>query len=241
MSASNGSRVSVILPVHNQADHIEEVVHAHLRALDGLPVEHELVLVANGCSDRSAEICGLLAVELPTVRTLELADGGWGRAVKAGLQAADGDLLCYTNSARTAPEILTLMLAYSLAYPDVVLKANRRARDGWQRRIGSVLYTVECRTLFNLASWDVNGTPKVFPRRFEELLRLGSDDDLIDVEFLAVCQREGYPIIEVPILVNTRHSGASTTNYISAVRMYAGALRLWSALRVQADDESRRS
>jgi hypothetical protein len=74
--------------------------------------------------------------------------------------------------------------------------------------------------------WDVNGTPKVFPRSFDKLMRLRRDDDLIDAEFNATCAREGYPVVEVPILATERQGGKSTTNYGSAVKMYAGALRL---------------
>jgi hypothetical protein len=72
----------------------------------------------------------------------------------------------------------------------------------------------------------VNGTPKVFPRSFSKLLELERDDDLIDVEFLVACLREGYPLIEVPILATERHGAESTTSYRSAVRLYTGAWRM---------------
>lgn len=217
---------SIILPAYNQADHIEGIVDGYLRALASLPGDHELLLVPNNSTDGTEEVCAGLEASRPGVRSVALADGGWGRAVKAGLDAATGERLCYTNSARTSPEILTLMLAYSLAYGEVVLKANRRMRDSIVRRAGSVLYNMECRALMNLASWDINGTPKVFPRKFSALLELRRDDDLIDAEFLAVCAAEEYPLIEVPLLITQRHGGRSTTNLRSAARMYAGAFRL---------------
>jgi hypothetical protein len=157
--------------------------------------------------------------------------GGWGRAVKAGLGAADGETLCYTNSARTSPQALAMMLAYSLAFDGVVLKANRRARDNLLRRLGSVIYNLECRALLNLATWDINGTPKIFPRSFGALLDLASEDDMIDAEFLAICSRESYPVVEVPILLTKRHGGKSTTNLGSAFAMYTGAWRVRKQLQ----------
>jgi hypothetical protein len=153
-------------------------------------------------------------------------EGGGGRAVRAGLAEARGELVCYTNSARTAPEMLTLCLVYAMAYPGVVVKANRRLRESWRRRLGSLLYNLECRALFDIAVWDVNGTPKVFPRRYEQLLALEREDDLIDAEFNWICKREGYPIVEVPILGTPRLGGKSTTNVRSALRMYVGAWKL---------------
>lgn len=219
--------VSIVLPVHNQADHIEEVVRQHVDRLAGLNTEHELLLVPNACRDESPSICARLERELDSVRSLPLAEGGWGVAVQAGLEAARGDLLCYTNSARTTPEELTLLVLYGTIFPEVVVKANRKVRERLARRVGSLLYNLECRTLFDLSCWDVNGTPKVFPRQFGELLRLRSRDDLIDAEFCAVCRKLEYPMVEVPIFSTRRYGGRSTTSYGSAVRLYSGAYRAW--------------
>jgi glycosyltransferase involved in cell wall biosynthesis len=135
--------VSIILPVHNQADHIDGVVGGYLSVVQRLQLEVDLVLVVNKCTDRSMDVCRRLAERHLEVRTLELVDGGWGRAVRAGLASARGDLLCYANSARTSPEILALMLSYARVYPEVVLKANRRIRDSVIRRAGSLLYNLE--------------------------------------------------------------------------------------------------
>jgi glycosyltransferase involved in cell wall biosynthesis len=221
--------VSIILPIHNQADHLQEIVDEYEAALQRLQQPHELLLVENGSRDDSLALCHALEARYPTVRTLRSERGGWGRAVKLGLQSARGDLLCYTNSARTTPQDLLLMLLYASAYPNVVVKANRKIREGTRRRLGSLLYNIECRWLFDLANWDINGTPKVFPRAFEHLLRLSRDDDLIDAEFSVICRREQYPMIEVPIFSTRRHGGRSTTNLGSAVKMYWGAYKLWRA------------
>ncbi len=223
--------ISIILPVYNQADHIGEIVEEYEAALAGVDRRHETLLVVNGCRDNSLEVCRALEAKHPAVRAVHSQPGGWGLAVKLGLEQAQGDLLCYTNSARTASRDLTLCLLYALTYPDVVVKANRKIRDSAFRRLGSLIYNLECRALFDLANWDINGTPKVFPRHFEGLLALQRDDDLIDAEFSAVCRDTDYPIVEIPILSSTRHGGKSTTRIRSAVRMYWGAYRLWQARR----------
>ena len=218
--------VSIVLPVHNQADHIDGVVEGYLTVLRRLRLDADLMLVTNACTDDSPGVCRRLAERHRQVETLEQSPGGWGRAVRAGLAGAGGDLLCYANSARTSPEILALMLSYARAYPEVVLKANRRIRDNVVRRAGSLLYNLECRALFNMPTWDVNGTPKLFPRSFHKLLELRSPGDLIDAEFMLACQRESYPVIEVPLLATTRLGGRSTTSWRSAARMYRGAVGL---------------
>ena len=157
------SLISVVLPVYNQADHVELVVREYEEVLERLPVPHELVLVVNGSTDASLDICRALESELDTVRVVHSEIAGWGRAVRLGLEAARGDLLCYTNLARTSPEDLTLLLLYATVQPDVVVKANRKIRDSATRRIASLLYNLECCALFDLSYWDVNGNSEGLP------------------------------------------------------------------------------
>jgi glycosyltransferase involved in cell wall biosynthesis len=218
---------SVVLPVCNQGDHIEAVLGEYVEVLSRLDFPYELLPVVNGPRrDRSLEICTQAAARFPVIRPLAIDEGGWGRAVRAGLAQARGDLLCYANSARTTGKDLLLVLLYASIHTDSVVKASRRIRESWRRRLGSLIYNLECRALFDLPYWDVNGTPKAFHRRLSRLLELTRDDDLIDLEFAVICRREGYPMIETPIFSTSRRSGGSTTNLRSACRLYAGALEM---------------
>lgn len=224
---SNEQLVSVILPVHNQANHLENVIVDYRAALERFSIPHEFVLVANGCRDETVKICRDLSNADPRVRVCELEAGGWGLAVKTGIQASRGEIICFTNSARTSSNDLALLLNYARVNKDTVIKANRKIRESFKRRLGSLLYNLECRALFDLPTWDINGTPKVFPRRYAPLLDLQSSDDLIDLEFNVLCRNLKYPILEIPIISTRRHSGRSTTNYSSAFKMYFGAIKLW--------------
>jgi glycosyltransferase involved in cell wall biosynthesis len=51
------SLASIVLPVHNQGDHVAEVVREYEESLSRLPVPHEIVLVVNGSSDSSLSVC----------------------------------------------------------------------------------------------------------------------------------------------------------------------------------------
>lgn len=127
-----------------------------------------------------------------------------------------------------------MLLRYAMACPEAVIKVNRKIRENWRRRLGSLFYNIECRALFDLSYWDINGTPKIFPRSFDKLLQLTRDDDLIDAEFNLICRRENYPVIEVPIVSFRRHGGKSTTNYNSALKLYWGAFQMWRDERAKS-------
>ena len=191
--------------------------------------------VVNGVQrDGTLEVCRDLERRQPSIRTECIEECGWGAAVRHGLGKARGDLLCYANSARTTADDLLLMLLYGSIHHDCVIKANRKIREKLWRRLGSLLYNLECRHLFDLPYWDINGTPKVFHRvQQPRLMSLTRNNDLIDLEFLAICRRENYRVLEVPVLSSTRHSGRSTTNMRSAYRMYKGALEMRRRLSQQ--------
>ena len=222
--------ISIVLPVHNQSDHVESLIENYISCLRSIPVPFEIILVVNNSRDNSLTICQNLAHRHTFIRTIHSEAGGWGLAVRLGLETARGDLLCYTNSARTRPEDLLLFVLYGISNPQVVIKANRKLRDNWRRRLGSLLYNIEVRFLFDLPYWDINGTPKVFPRSCDQLLQLQENGDLIDAEFNAICRQLNYPMIEVPLVAIGRRGGKSTTNYASAIGMYVGAIRLWKKM-----------
>jgi glycosyltransferase involved in cell wall biosynthesis len=227
------SLVSIVLPVHNQADHIGPLIQPYVVALTeaartgGWTASFEIIPVPNNCRDATEEICARLAENFPMVKPVVSQRGGWGRAVKLGLASANGDLLCFTNSARTTPSMLVQAINYAFANPATVIKANRKIRDSLSRRLGSLLYNLECRTFFDLPTWDINGTPKVFPRSCSRLLNLTCDNDLIDAEFNAICRAASYAVLEMPVLSTCRHGGKSTTSYKSALKLYWGAFELW--------------
>lgn len=222
--------LSVILPVRNQRDHIREVLLRWLELLADHAFRFEVVVVPNACTDDSGEICQAVSREDDRVRVVPLAEGGWGRAVRAGLDAASGEVLCYTNSARTEPRQACAAVERHARNPGSLVKVTRHDRGSALRQAGSFLYNLECRLILGIRAHDVNGTPKVFGRDLLARCPLESNGDLIDAELLARCARAGIPIIEIPVTGWKRHGGRSSTGLSSAWGMYAGAWKLRSRL-----------
>lgn len=227
------SSVSVVLPVHRQADHIVGVVERLHGAAASISSAVQMILVVNGPDDGSYARCEEVAASLDGVCVIRVAESGWGRAVRAGLAESTGQLLCFSNSARTSPADLRTALGLGLLNEGHAVKATRRSRDSLVRRSASAAYNLEARALFGLASWDINGTPKVFPRSFTPLLALREPGDLLDLEWLVACRRHDLPLLEFPVTSVRRHGGVSTTKLRSAVGMYAGAVRLRRRLAAQ--------
>ncbi len=218
--------ISVTLPVDQLDDEriLERAVVSYREQLDSLGENWEILIVPQ--TEGAAELAyqGVTSLD-ERVRSCPAADG-WGAAVRAGLLASRGRILGYTNWKRTSAVALSEMLSLAVRNQDVVLRANRRTRDTRVRRIGSLLYNLECRLLLQVPAWDVNGTPKIFPRSFAGLLDLTQAGDLLDAEFAAVCERAGYPVIEVPVDASLTADTRDAFSFRSALRMYWGVIEL---------------
>jgi|694.fasta_scaffold90166_2 glycosyltransferase involved in cell wall biosynthesis len=216
---------SIILPFYKQSEHVERIYRSYCEQLDRLGHPWELVFVINGQDDGTRGILERIC-ERENIVIESLDKGGWGRAVKHGLSKARGMYLCYTNTARTDISDLVAILELALAGRENVVKATRLIRESWMRRLGSTLYNIQFRLLFRYPVWDVNGTPKVLPRRVFEKIPITRDDDLIDAEIIANCSKYQIRVIEVPVRMTARLSGRSTTNMMSALRMFKGLYKL---------------
>lgn len=217
---------SIILPIYNQKEQIPSIIKTYTRELSKMSRSFEIILVVNGSKDKSYDIALGYSRKFINIRVFNLRKGGWGRAIKYGIAQARGTYICYTNSARTDIKDLKKILHYAEINTNVVIKATRITRESFLRRLGSVIYNLECRLLLRIPVWDINGTPKIFPRDLVSRIKIVSDDDLIDAEILTKIFQLHIPVMEIPITYNERTSGVSTTNILSAIKMYWGIYKL---------------
>jgi glycosyltransferase involved in cell wall biosynthesis len=224
---NNSKLLSIVLPCRNQGDHIHRVIEAYLEPLTNLDIPFELVVVPNASTDRTEDEVRAMAEKEPRIRVVANSQGGWGLSVRKGLEAARGELLGYTNTARTDPTSIPQFVERYRNSNAGLVKARRENRNAPMREIGSAIYNFEARLLLGIRVRDVNGTPKVFSRDFYQQIQLREDGDLLDLELMAYATELELPILEIPIQGFQRHGGKSSTTLASAWNMYRGAVRFW--------------
>ncbi len=222
--------LSVILPCRNQADHIGTVLRRFSAELEGMPWAFEVVAVPNASTDGTDDAVAEVAAADPRIRVVSNPRGGWGLSVLTGIRAARGEVVCYTNSARTDPQTLRAVVGRYLAGGVALAKARRVRRGALVRGLGSWLFNAEGRLLLGVKAADVNGTPKVLARTLLADLALREEGDLLDLELMALLSRRHLAVAEVEVEGFQRHGGRSSTGLRSAYRMYMGALKLRSRL-----------
>lgn len=89
---SDAPALSVVIPCHDEAGCIGSTLRGLRAALEEAGIDHEIVVVDDHCTDGTAALVHAEARDAPAVRLVEnAAEGGFGMAVRCGLEASRGD------------------------------------------------------------------------------------------------------------------------------------------------------
>lgn len=103
--------LSLIIPASNEAEWIGACLEA-VAASDPVPGGFEVVVVANGCRDATAEVARGYAGRLPGLRVLELVEGSKPLALTAGDAVASGAVRAYLDAdCVVSPGVLAALAA----------------------------------------------------------------------------------------------------------------------------------
>ena len=87
--------ISVIIPVHNSEKYLNECLESVLSTLE---MGDEIILVENGSSDSSWNICCNYSDAYPCIRVAQLNTAGVSRARNYGISLAKGDWIIFLDS-----------------------------------------------------------------------------------------------------------------------------------------------
>lgn len=206
-----GHRLSLVVPAYNEGQRIVTTVEAlseHLRSELG-PDGFEIVVVDDGSADDTAALArsaGARVVELPQ-------NGGKGAAVRAGVLAADGDAVIFTDA--------------DLAYPPaLVTTVLAGIEDGWDMVVGSRRHrdsdaAVRARRIRDIGGRMVNRlTHLVLLGHFRDtqcglkgfrgdiatalFQRTRIDGFAFDVELFIMAEQDQLSLLEIPVTVTNR-------------------------------------
>lgn len=116
--------ISVIIPVYNARETIERAVGS-ITVHEYEPVE--VILVDDGSTDGSSELCDELASQDERIKVIHKENGGVSSARNAGLEAASGEYVMFLD-ADDAVRFDTLQMMYRRGY-DLILGGFAKLQD----------------------------------------------------------------------------------------------------------------
>jgi dolichyl-phosphate beta-glucosyltransferase len=219
--------LTLVLPAYDEAERIGPALdelfgylaRRDARGRDGapgaaaLPARIDVLVVDDGSSDDTAVLVEArpeAAGSVPglSLRVLRVPHGGKGAAVRAGMLAADGDIVIFADADLATPPDQIPLLARSLDDNDVALGSRiqpdgsdmRATQPGYRRLLGKAFHL--------LASIWVAGPVQDTQCGFKGFTRDAAHDlferqritsIVFDVEVIYLARRRGYRIAIVPI------------------------------------------
>ena len=227
-------RLSVVVPMRNEADNVLPLIEEIHAALVG-QADFELIVVDDGSTDTTAQRLAQAQTAFPQLRVVRHARGyGQSTAIASGVRAArhpwiatlDGDR---QNHPADLPKLLDALRPGRRAPGLAMVIGWRTARhDNAVRRLSSRIANGVRARLLGDATPDTGCGLKVFPR--ELFLRLPFFDHLH--RFLpALVQREGGQVVSVPVSHRARPAG--TSKYGIHNRLWVGIVDLFGVMWLQ--------
>lgn len=124
--------VSIIVPVYNVEDYLEECVRS---VLEQTYRNFELLLVNDGSKDGSGALCDRLAAEDPRIRVIHKENEGVSTTRNRGIDESKGDFIVFVDSDDLImPDMLRKMVrAITKHQTDLAICGFQRFREGWRQ------------------------------------------------------------------------------------------------------------
>jgi dolichyl-phosphate beta-glucosyltransferase len=194
--------LSVVIPAHNEADHIRGLLEA-FSVFSGL----ELIVAEDASTDGTQNIVQEFAARNNDV-LLSSCDTitGKGAAVKRGFKLAKGDVLGFIDGDGSIHPKELMRVAATIDDGADLAVGSRDLRNSvivrpqpLSRRVSGSIYSLLARALLDTHIKDFQCGCKVFRRDVWNSLTITCDGFAFDTELIAKAHEKGFVIIEVPI------------------------------------------
>lgn len=229
-------RISVVLPVYNEAENIATSLRGLWAALEG--VEHEILVCYDFDADSTLPAIAAMPDAPPTVRLVKNTIGkGAANAIRAGFAAATGDVVVTTMADLSDPPDRIVPMAEKMRAEGLAVVAGSRYMRGGSQTGGPLLKRtfsrwagLILRTLAGIGTHDVTSNFRAYSRSFLDSTRVESKAGFeIALELTTKAHNAGLGVGEIPSSWQDRSAGTSRFRMWKWMPDY---LRWWSTAAV---------
>jgi len=208
-------KLSIVIPAHNEEENISNLID-QIQGY-GLGIDFELVIVADHCSDRTAEIVSQKIKKFNNLRLVEnKLEAGFANALRTGFSNAYGDLILPIMG-DLCDELETIKKMYEKISQGYDVVCGSRYMKGGKRQGGSSLKSFLSRTggrslhfILSVPTHDIANSFKMYRKEVIKAVNIEARGFEISMELPLKAYYLGYKITEVPTVWREREKGKSS-------------------------------
>jgi len=223
--------LSVIVPAYNEAARIGGTLEKISSTLASTPFSWEIIVVADGPTDQTADVVTQLTSKLPNLRLIDRKENkGKGYTVREGMLAATGKIRLFTDADNSTDisHFMKMRPLFDQGYEVVICSRDTKDAKGARQAVPQSFLKRMLGNAGNLyvqivavrGVWDTQCGFKAFTAGAAERIFAVSRIDRwgFDIEALALARMFGYRIGIVPAhWVNDPRSHVKLSSYLSVL------------------------
>lgn len=219
-------KLSIVVPLYNERESLEEL---HVRILDAirpLDAEYEVIFVDDGSTDGSFDVLQTLRGRDPNVRIIRfLANSGKAAGLQAGFDAATGDTVITMDAdLQDDPSEIPALLAALDGGLHMVSGWKKNRHDPISKTLPSKFFNAVVRFFSGLTLHDFNCGLKAYRIEVVRSFRIYGD---LHRYIPVLAKFHGFRVGEIPVLHHPRKHGQSK---YGAKRLVSGFLDLLTVI-----------
>jgi glycosyltransferase involved in cell wall biosynthesis len=211
-TSSAQATLSLVLPMFNEEESVEQTLREALRSLESNFGDFEIIVVDDGSTDGcAAKVESWAARDSRIVLIRMVRNTRFGGALRRGLETASKEFVLYTDFDLPVPLDFVPEILRELARVDVVTGYSPEIPKNlsWNTRLISRTYNFLVHSAFGLPLRDVNFGLKAMRKSTLEKFRLTSRSPFVDAELFLQAIRSGCRIGEIAVPFSLRQHGVS--------------------------------
>ena len=206
------STCSIVVPVHNEADHLEGLFMDFWQGAGAVRSKIlEVHLVENGSDDATYGICqGLEAATAGVVKPHHLDRPSHGEAVKLGIMNARGDVTVILEcDALDLPFLARALAIIEEGQADFVVGSKRHPdsldQRPFQRRVLTLFFNLALKLFYRFPGTDTHGLKAIRTPVAKELSQKSlTGEEAFQTEIVLLAHKLGYRVEEAPVTIRER-------------------------------------
>lgn len=211
--------LSVVIPVFNEEDNLDELIPRCLSACDSIGIKYEIILIDDGSKDSSPEIIGRISEDHPGKIIGVFLNRNYGQhaAVMAGFKESRGDIIVTLDAdLQNPPEEIPRLVETARQGYDVVGTVRKEREDSLFRKISSAIINKAVQKSTGVMMHDYGCMLRAYQRNIVDTV-LECDERSTFIPILA--NNYAHTTTEIEVRHEARRGGVTKYSFLKLINL----------------------